>query len=74
MSDETNKVVVVSVPPEDWAGMCETFCQKCGQLRLWLRREFPTSCGNCGEPKPVVGSLGGTTLPQLRELWRAKKR
>lgn len=48
---------------------CETFCQDCGQLRLWGKPEKPEGCGNCGSAKIAVGPLLGQELPKLREAW-----
>lgn len=70
---ESNKTLIVELPPEDFAGRCETFCEVCGQLRLWLKREFPDACGNCGAPEPLVGGVGGWVLPLAREQWRLRR-
>lgn len=67
---EPKDTLIVAIPEEDFAGMCETFCEKCGQLRLWLRREYPTQCGSCGEPEPLVGGIGGVLLKRLRDEWK----
>lgn len=73
MSKETNETLIASVPPEDFAGMCETFCDSCGQLRLWVRREYPKSCGACGAPDPLVGGLGSRILTIAKENWKFRQ-
>ena len=74
MSKEASEeTVVVVVPQDDFAGMCETFCDSCGSLRLWLRKEYPKACGNCGAPDPLVGGVGGSVLPIAREQWLRKQ-
>lgn len=65
-------VLLVSVEDEDFAGMCETFCEKCGQLRLWVRKEYPLACGSCGEPHPLVGGINSRVLKMAREQWRVR--
>ncbi len=74
VADTTNnETLLVAISEDDFAGMCETFCEKCGQLRLWVRREYPTKCGGCEEPNPLVGGVGGRVLPMAREQWRAAR-
>lgn len=51
---------------------CETFCNTCGDLRLWCRPEEPLACGGCGASSPVTGPVGGSDLPRLREQWHAR--
>lgn len=70
---DSQDTLLVAIPEEDFAGVCETFCEKCGQLRLWLLREYPTKCGSCGEPDPLVGGVGGKVLPMAREQWKASR-
>lgn len=57
----------------DAAESCETFCDGCGQLRLWARPGAPTACGNCGSPSIETGPVGGDRLPELRAAWRARR-
>ncbi len=64
-------VEVIVVPGDSFEGACETFCEKCGHLRLWLKPEYPDKCGNCGEPAPLVGGIGGKLLKRLRDEWAA---
>lgn len=59
--DPNEPAVVVKVKGEP----CETFCHCCRQLRLWLRPERPTACGNCGGAIEI-GPVGGERLKKLR--------
>ena len=72
MSDEA-ETLIVSVPAEDFNGMCETFCDDCGQLRLWVRREYPKTCGACGARDPLVGGIGSRLLTMAREQWKLRR-
>ena len=46
---------------------CETFCHKCGQLRLWLKPEKPIACGNCGSDNIEVDDVNSARLEALRD-------
>lgn len=45
---------------------CEYWCQKCRQLRLWLKPEPCTACGNCGNTDLVIAKPGTLDAEELR--------
>lgn len=51
----------------DMRGPCETYCYACKQLRLWLKPEEPSACGNCKSSNIEVDKLGSEKLTRLRE-------
>jgi hypothetical protein len=67
--ESSTDTLLIAVPGEDFAGICETFCDDCGQLRLWVRREYPKSCGACGAPDPLVGGVGSRVLTMAKAQW-----
>jgi len=46
---------------------CETYCRDCKQLRLWLKPEKPTACGNCGSSSIETGEIGSERLAELKK-------
>lgn len=54
------------------ADPCETFCENCGQLRLWLRPEAPERCGHCGSAAIIIGKLGSEGMLKRRDEWRKR--
>lgn len=55
-------------------GACEYFCHTCGQLRLSLKPERPTTCGNCASERIDVDKLGTERLTLLHEKWNAAEK
>lgn len=55
-------------------GSKETFCHDCGQLRLWLKGETPTCCGNCKSNNIIVGELNSDELTKAKEEWLEKNK
>ena len=70
---EMGPVKTIEVVAVDLAVACETFCDACGQLRLWGNPERPTACGHCGSESIETGPVGGERLPELRAAWRSKR-
>jgi hypothetical protein len=56
----------------DHGNLCETFCDACGQLRLWCKPGKPSSCGGCGSASIVTGNVGGDDLPRMRKEWQGR--